>query len=57
MIGGLAIPSQGLPGEPIEVSATLDPDLFLRIRAGTLLGNDRDVRTFEYPSTRFEYHL
>ncbi len=56
-IGGLAIPSQGLPGEPIEVSATLDPDLFLRIRAGTLLGNDRDVRTFEYPSTRFEYHL
>ncbi len=57
-VGSLSVRSQGLPGEPIEVAASLDPDLFLRIRACPLLGNPSlDTVSFEYPNTRFEYRL
>ena len=57
-VGSLSVRSQGLPGEPIEVAASLDPDLFLRVRACPLLGNrPADSVSFEYPNTRFEYRL
>lgn len=58
VIGALAVRSQGLPGEPVEVESTLDPDLFLRVRARSMLAlPSKDTAAFEYPSTRFEYRL
>jgi hypothetical protein len=52
------VPSQGLPGEPIEIEARLDPDLFLRVEAWPMLGlRQVDQRIFEFPHTRFEYRL
>jgi molecular chaperone DnaK len=58
VIGSLAVRSQGLPGEPIIVESTLDPDLFLRVRATSMLSLPaKDAVTFEFPSTRFEYRL
>lgn len=57
-VGSLSVRSQGLPGEPIEVTASLDQDLFLRVRACPLLGKPSlDTVSFEYPHTRFEYRL
>jgi molecular chaperone DnaK len=58
VVGGLTVPSQGLPGEPIEIEARLDPDLFLRVEAWPMLGlRQVDQRIFEFPHTRFEYRL